>query len=61
MHLSSIGEVARLKACMDYLQVALLVAEEEVTEAQALATTALVQAYGEFPIFANSYSSGSRF
>jgi hypothetical protein len=44
-----------LKAHVDYLQVALQVAEEEVTEARAVATTAWVWAYGEFPIAINSY------
>jgi hypothetical protein len=33
---------------VDYLQVALQVADEEVTEARALATVARVRAYGEF-------------
>ena len=59
LHSSFVHEVAQLKAHVDYLQVALQVAEEEVTKARALATTTQVQACGEFPIPTNSYSSGS--
>ena len=59
LHSSSIREVAQLKAHVDYLLVALQVAEEEVTEERALATATRVRAYGEFPIITNSYSLGS--
>ena len=48
LHSSSIREVVQLKDRMEYLQAALQVVEEEVTEAWALATTARVRAYGEF-------------
>lgn len=50
LHSSSVREVVQLKACVDYLQVALLVIEEEVTEARSVATAAWVQAYGEGPL-----------
>jgi hypothetical protein len=40
---------------MDYLQAALLVAEEEVIEARASASAARVRAYGKFSTTVNSY------
>ena len=55
LHSNSIREVAHLKACVDYLQATLQVAEEEVAEARALAITALVQEYGKFLVNLNSY------
>ena len=47
LHSNSVREVAQLKACVDYLQVALQVAEQEVAEAWALATAERVRAYCE--------------
>jgi hypothetical protein len=55
LHSSSVCEVAQLKAHMDYLQAALQVVEEAVTEVWAVATATQVRAYGEFPIATNSY------
>ena len=42
LHSNSVREVAQLKACVDYLQVSLLVAGEEVTKARAVATSSRV-------------------
>ena len=42
LHSSSVREVAQLKACVDYLQVSLLVAGEEVTKARSVATASRV-------------------
>jgi hypothetical protein len=42
LHSNSVREVTELKACVDYLQAALQVIEEEVVEARALATAARV-------------------
>ena len=58
LHSDSARMVVQLKAHVDYLQVAFQVAEEEVTEARALATAARVRAYGEFLVSPNSYSTG---
>ena len=43
LHSNSTHVVVQLKAHVDYLQVALFMAEEEVIEARALATAARVQ------------------
>ena len=53
-HSNSAHEVVQLKARLDYLQVALLLVEEEVTEVRSSATTSWVRASGGFSAVANS-------
>ena len=58
-HSKFICEVTQLKVHVDYLQAALLVVEEEVAEAWAVATATWVRAYGEASFIPSFCSLGS--